>query len=147
MSRSGAVMTADTDRGAANGLRAPELVDRRVDALLREGDVFKPSMERIVVADLAPIDSHGRVYRRLDVFWFDIAGPGRRPSRPAIIHRIGAVRRGSSNGTPTVDTGAGKHSGLLQPVIPAASRSDWSHCSTELADHYYQRLIQESRSR
>src|SRR5579864_2368602 len=108
MNRSGAAMTADTSREASTSLGAPKLVDGCVDGLVGEGNVFEAAMERIVVADFGPVDSKRRVNGRLNIFGLDVARTGRRPTRPAIIQRVGAVGRGSADSPPAADTGAGK---------------------------------------
>ena len=53
---------------------SPQFINRSVYAIFAAGHIFKPAVERIVVVHVCPVDSHGRVNGRFNIFRLQVAG-------------------------------------------------------------------------
>src|SRR5262252_8927043 len=93
----------------------PELINRAVEVFIRKRDVFEAALERVVEANIGPVDAHGRIDRSFDIFWLDVAA-----ARPAVIGGVGAGRVGRAERPSAAHSGAGEDDRLLRVMVAPA---------------------------
>src|SRR5579863_9867942 len=118
---------------------SPELVDGSVQVFFRERHVFKTAVEWVVAAHGGPVDAHGGVDRRFNVFWLDVTLAG-----PAKIGGVGTGRVGRANDFAAMNACAREDDGLLQQVIAAPRRRHGTSGAPELSGHEDERRFQQA---
>src|SRR5579871_3732840 len=101
---------------------APQFVDRPVQILIAERDVFEAAAKGVIVTDRRPVDADRRVDGRLNVLGIHAA-----IARPARVVSIGPIGHGRPDGAAWRNPASGKYSGLLDQVIAPAGCGDRSH--------------------
>src|SRR5579872_1460849 len=96
-----------TNQSVAGEL-SPKFIDWTVGVSGSERHVFEATAERVVVADVGPVDAHGRVDGRLDVLGIDVALP-----RPAGIDSGRAQRIGRADHLAALYSAAGEEGELV----------------------------------
>src|SRR5512140_1604655 len=92
---------------------APELMHGIIRDRAGLRHVLEAAAQRVVVADAGPVDAHGGINGRLDIFRVDVAA-----LRPAVVGSVGTGGIGLTDDGPAFNPTAGEEGELLRPVIP-----------------------------